>query len=148
MNRDVETRIMIFGCTIENASNCRKERQNLAIRVSKTLKRSREFLLRTKNLQNELDKMKINISNALTISESEPPLTLEENSISPKETVRRFCKKLTAIIANYSLNYEFNPELIRDLLGRPDEEDLDEPDSIEEPTAEENVSKQPATGQE
>nr|XP_017109484.2 uncharacterized protein LOC108133899 [Drosophila bipectinata] len=135
MNRDIETRSMILGCNIENARNARIEQEELARRIAISLIKSREYIEEVRKLQIELAKLKIAVNNSLTNSESELH-------------ARRLLNKLTAIVANLSLLAELTPELIRELLARPDEEDLDEQDSIEEPTGEENVSEEPATEQE
>lgn len=142
---EIDYRAMVLECLRENATNMRVEHEDLGRRISIALEKSRESLACIENMNMELRKMKETVLSSLGNLNSLPDSELEI-----KSTVRRLLNRLSATVADYSLDYEFSPEIIEILLGEPGQGVLDEqdnPDSVEEPAAEEKDSDQPATEQ-
>ncbi|TDG51219.1 hypothetical protein AWZ03_002306 [Drosophila navojoa] len=63
---DIESRLMILDCLRENSVNMRIEQMNLKDRISQALVRARSSLLCIRQLNFELQEMKLAVDNALT----------------------------------------------------------------------------------
>lgn len=144
---EIDYRAMVLECLRENATNMRIEHEDLGRRISIALEKSRESLACIENMNMELRKMKETVLTSLgNLNEPEP-----DSEFEIKSTVSRLLNRLSATVADYSLDYEFSPEIITILLGEPGQGVLDEqvkPDLAEEPAAEKKDSNQPATEQE
>ncbi|EDW70236.1 uncharacterized protein [Drosophila virilis] len=62
---NIEHRLMILECLRENSSNMRIEQENLRERISQALVRARTSLMCIRQLNIELQEMKVTVENAL-----------------------------------------------------------------------------------
>ncbi|KAH8378699.1 hypothetical protein KR009_000788, partial [Drosophila setifemur] len=113
MNVNHGTRTIYLECLRENASNMRREHEDLSDRISCALEKSRASIVSIENMNIELRKMKETVHNALNnISRNGSDETYEIN-----KACRELMTTLVDTVADHDLDTPFDSETYSNIFS-------------------------------
>ncbi|XP_016965953.1 uncharacterized protein LOC108035072 [Drosophila biarmipes] len=122
MGRNVAVRSIFLNCLRENATNMRREHEDLGRRIAISLANSRRTLANIENMNHELQKMKETIHNALN--------NIRRDANFENKSCRLLMSILFIVVDEFGVEAKLNPKIVSQMFLESDSEtdsETDEP---------------------
>ncbi|XP_037720443.1 uncharacterized protein LOC119553862 [Drosophila subpulchrella] len=108
MGRSVAVRSIFLGCLRENATNMRREHEDLGRRIAVSLANSRRTLANIENMNHELQKMKETIHNALN--------NIRRDADYENKSCQLLLSILCIVVDEFGLEAKLNPKIVSQMF--------------------------------
>jgi len=108
MGRSVAVRSIFLGCLRENATNMRREHEDLGRRIAISLANSRRTLANIENMNQELQKMKETIHNALN--------NIRRDADYENKSCQLLLSILCIVVDEFGVDAKLNPKIVSQMF--------------------------------
>jgi len=108
MGRSVAVRSIFLGCLRENATNMRREHEDLGRRIAISLANSRRTLANIENMNQELQKMKETIHNALN--------NIRRDADYENKSCQLLLSILCIVVDEFGVEAKLNPKIVSQMF--------------------------------
>nr|XP_016934352.1 uncharacterized protein LOC108013166 [Drosophila suzukii] len=112
MGRSVAVRSIFLGCLRENATNMRREHEDLGRRIAISLANSRRTLANIENMNQELQKMKETIHNALN--------NIRRDADYENKSCQLLLSILCIVVDEFGVEAKLNPKIVSQMFIEAD----------------------------